>query len=207
MSANAQHFARVVLDAFRDAGLRTDEQVGDAGGPSTTTMGKLRKAAEGLAIKEPRSDTLRRIDAAAGWRANSAQRLWHEGELPDRHDSRPAAPSHLATIDRVETRIERDASGEIVGRVISTASVPGGVSRLEVSYWPGAGRSITTMDLLPAVTGVHRRALEATYMEGGDGDADADARGSAPIAEVNELEAEVEEREAGTNTRRRGAPE
>lgn len=83
MSSNAQKFAATALDAFKAAGHYTDQEVGNAGGPSTTTMTLLRKVANGSSeMREPRSDMLKKIDAAAGWPVGSARLLWERGELP-----------------------------------------------------------------------------------------------------------------------------
>lgn len=85
MSSNAQRFAAEVLAAFRAAGHYTDQEVGDAGGPSTTTMTKLRKVAEGEGeMPEPRGDTYKKIDAAAEWMPGSARALWRDGSIPKR---------------------------------------------------------------------------------------------------------------------------
>lgn len=84
MSSSAQQFAATVLAAFRAAGNHTDQEVGEAGGPSTTTMTMLRKVAEGEGdMPSPRSDTLRKIDRAAGWRTGSARALWVDGADPE----------------------------------------------------------------------------------------------------------------------------
>lgn len=83
MSSNAQRFAETVLAAFKAAGHYTDKEVGDAGGPSTTTLTRLRKVAEeGEPMPPPRGDTLRNIDRAADWPPGSARALWHEGRAP-----------------------------------------------------------------------------------------------------------------------------
>lgn len=83
MSSNPSDFARQVLEAFAAAGHATDEEIGDAGGPSTTTLAKYRKVAAGdMTMSEPRGDVLRRIDQAANWRSGSARALWRGGEAP-----------------------------------------------------------------------------------------------------------------------------
>lgn len=83
MSSNAQRFAAAVLAAFKAAGHYTDQEVGDAGGPSTTTLTKLRKVAdEGASMPPPRSDTLKKIDKAADWEPGSARELWQFGTSP-----------------------------------------------------------------------------------------------------------------------------
>lgn len=94
MSSNPSEFARRVLEAFTAAGHATDEEVGDAGGPSTTTMAKYRKVANGeMTMTEPRGDVLRRIDRAAGWKSGSARALWRQGTEPE-----PPTPSALEAL-------------------------------------------------------------------------------------------------------------
>lgn len=80
MSSKSQRFAEVVLAAFATEGHTTDELVHDAGGPSSTYMTGLRKTAAGAEMKEPRSDTYRRIERAAGWKRGSGRRVWLGGE-------------------------------------------------------------------------------------------------------------------------------
>lgn len=83
MSADAQRFAQVVLAAIRSAGRSTDAEVHRAGGPSTTTMTKLRAAAEGRGtLAEPRSQTWAAIERAANWPPGSARDVWEGGEPP-----------------------------------------------------------------------------------------------------------------------------
>lgn len=85
MSADAQRFASIVLTAFREAGHSTDSEVTRAGGPSTTTMTKLRAAASGHGeLAEPRSQTWRAIDLAADWPSGSARSVWDGGDAPPR---------------------------------------------------------------------------------------------------------------------------
>lgn len=84
MSSNPSEFAKRVLSAFEAAGHATDEEVGDAGGPSTTTLAKYRKVAQGeMTMTEPRGDVMRRIDRAAGWRQGAARQLWRDGRDPE----------------------------------------------------------------------------------------------------------------------------
>ncbi len=93
MSSNAQSFATEVLHGFKAAGCHTDEEIREAGGPSTTTLTKLRKVAEGDGtMPPPRGDTLRKIDRAASWVSGSARALWATGTAPVPHRS-PGMPS------------------------------------------------------------------------------------------------------------------
>lgn len=76
-TVTAQAFAERVLAAFGEVGRWTDSQVGAAGGPSATTMTKLRAVARGEAeMAEPREPTWSKVDRAAGWAPGSARRLW-----------------------------------------------------------------------------------------------------------------------------------
>lgn len=77
MSSQAQDYAKRVLMAFEIAGLYTDEEIKAAGGPSSSTMTKFRRVAEGDDMPEPRGDTHRRIDTALGWPMGSSRELWH----------------------------------------------------------------------------------------------------------------------------------
>lgn len=78
-----KHFAEVVLAHFRARTLHTDAEVKDAGGPSSTWMTNLRKAADGESLKaDPRNDTFKRIDTAAGWSIGSARNLYYHGIEP-----------------------------------------------------------------------------------------------------------------------------
>lgn len=96
MSSQVEMFARRVLQGFLDAGLTTDEEVRAAHGPSTSTMTKLRAAAEkGYQMPEPRGDTYRNIDRAAGWRSGSARALWRTGDQPQVMD--PPGPRRVYT--------------------------------------------------------------------------------------------------------------
>lgn len=96
MSSNPSEFARRVLDAFAAAGHATDEEVGDAGGPSTTTLAKYRKVANGeMTMTEPRGDVMKRIDRVAGWRGGSARALWRQGKEPE---LKPPPPPELAPL-------------------------------------------------------------------------------------------------------------
>lgn len=84
---HAQEFAAAALQAFDDRGLTTDEKVRLGGGPSNTTMTALRKVARGeAAMKQPRSDTMERIERAAGWGAGDGLRLWRHGDYPAPRD-------------------------------------------------------------------------------------------------------------------------
>lgn len=82
MSAESQRFAQLLLARLHRLGLETDREVAEAGGPSTTTMTKIRAAARDpkVALPRPRADGARRIDRAANWAPGSARRVYDGGE-------------------------------------------------------------------------------------------------------------------------------
>lgn len=106
MSADVQRFAQVVLSAFRTAGRSTDSEVSRAGGPSTTTMTKLRAAAKGEPLAEPRSQTWTAIERAANWPPGSARSVWEGGEPPETVLPEGARPIGDPSDDLVEFVIE-----------------------------------------------------------------------------------------------------
>lgn len=94
-----QEFAQAVLDAFEAAGLHTDDELHDARGPSSTTMTKYRKVAAGVeTMKEPRGDSYRAIDRAAGWEPGSARALWRRGARPVPQSEFLSSPKDLAAL-------------------------------------------------------------------------------------------------------------
>lgn len=105
----SQTFARRVIQGFLDAGLLTDWEIGQAGGPSDSYMTALRRAAAGDdAMPEPRRPTQRRIEDAAGWERGSAQRVWDGGE-PKPRIAPELAPKQSARIRGIiETADELD---------------------------------------------------------------------------------------------------
>lgn len=113
MSSEQQHFAQRVLAAFAVAGRHTDREVADARGPSSTTMTMLRKVANGDGtFTTLRSDTLRRIDAAANWSTGSAKEFWINGTEPTRDQtghplSEGRPPVKLAGSDPLDGYLRR----------------------------------------------------------------------------------------------------
>lgn len=78
-----QSFAKRVLSAFEAAGHATDDEVRRAGGPSTTSMTRLRKVADGkLAMGTTRTNMFHGIDEAAQWEYGSARKLLEQGTQP-----------------------------------------------------------------------------------------------------------------------------
>lgn len=79
-----RRFAHAVVDAFHAAGARTDADVARANGPSTSTMTKLRKTAEGQGtMPRPRRTTFEAIDRTARWPAGTAEAVWEGAEPPE----------------------------------------------------------------------------------------------------------------------------
>lgn len=98
-----QEFARVVLAAFKDAGMRSDTDVAQARGPSTTTMSKLRKVADGeVDMTRPRQPTWDAIDRVAKWKPGSAMRVWDGG---DPEPAEPELPPNVRPIGDPENEL------------------------------------------------------------------------------------------------------
>lgn len=78
MSAESHRFARAVLAKFKELRYETDDEIAAAGGPSSSTLTSLRKAAADPSydMKRPRSDSAKRWDAATGWPPGTALRIW-----------------------------------------------------------------------------------------------------------------------------------
>lgn len=122
MSSDAARFARIVLGAFEAAGRTSDTAVAAAGGPSTTTMTKLRHAAKGDAgLAEPRSQTWTAIEKAANWPTGSARRVWDGAD--------PPSPT---TETRIEPVGEDFVQFEISGNFGVRAVVKGPVRDIDV---------------------------------------------------------------------------
>jgi len=172
MSSTPQDFARRVLDAFDKAGHATDEEVGDAGGPSTTTLAKYRKVADGeMSMAEPRGDVLRRIDQAARWKIGSARALWRQGAIPE-----PAG--------NLVRALELGQDPPPLGKPRRFAGMDGYVQYM-------AERLTDVEERLDMLT-----AEIAKIAERGGGDGDADDTGSAaatkmPLRPVSDLEEDV----------------
>lgn len=189
MSANPQHFATVVLDAFRAARLFTVEQIVEAGGPSTTTLTKLRKAAKGSPMARPRGDTMRKIDTAAEWPDGSAMVLWETNELPADADIRAigsgGVPAPEAWIQSSAAEVEQAESGVRYRALTKAVDRAGRESTLELVFTPARDQEIALADLGPVASMAHKEAIRWTYAagtrvsltrdirEGGDGNVDA----------------------------------
>lgn len=171
MSANAQRFAEEVLAAFRAARLFSGVEIAKAGGPSTTTITNLRKAAKGeVELPKPRNDTMRRIEAAAGWRDGSANVLWDTGELPDAELSRAigtgGVPVGSPELNEIASRVEVDQLGDQIVIVTSRGEISGTPTSLEIRYAPGSGREANILDLGGVASSAHRAAAALTYRKG-----------------------------------------
>jgi len=156
----SQQFALRVLAAFDEAGHLTDAEVAEAGGPSSTWMTRLRKAASGeVEIAEPRGDTLRRIELAAGWERGSAREVYRGGEP-------------IPALDPESAREEARASGRLIGSPPRRPSV-----RYDYDY----GFETFVERLYDRVRDLERRVdrLESTFREGG-GEHDRSAANQMP---------------------------
>lgn len=73
-----EQFRDTIVDRAEELGLTSDEKVKAAGGPSSSTMTKIRRADP----TTPRGDTFDRLDKALQWIGGSARRLWFGGVAP-----------------------------------------------------------------------------------------------------------------------------
>lgn len=78
MSADLQRFGKAVLDRRVHELDRTQANVAEHGGPSTTTLTKI----EAGLPPEPSAATLRRLDAGLDWEPGSARALLYNGTPP-----------------------------------------------------------------------------------------------------------------------------
>lgn len=67
---DAERFRDIVMARVKKLGL-TSDKIARTGGPSTTTMSKIRKADPKL----PRGDTYEKLDKALRWKEGSARRV------------------------------------------------------------------------------------------------------------------------------------
>jgi len=75
MTLEGERFRDAVTSRAKELGRRTDALLAAAGGPSTTTMTKLRHG-----DYRPRRDTMEKFDTALQWEPGSAWRVWNGGE-------------------------------------------------------------------------------------------------------------------------------
>jgi hypothetical protein len=73
-----EKFRDTIIERADQLGLTSDDKVKAAGGPSSSTMTKLRRADP----TTPRGDTFDRLDKALQWTGGSARRLWFTGVTP-----------------------------------------------------------------------------------------------------------------------------
>lgn len=74
---DAERFRDIVMGRIEHLGL-TSDQIARSGGPSTTTMSKIRKADP----TPPRGDTYGKLDEALRWKKGSARRVARFGGDP-----------------------------------------------------------------------------------------------------------------------------
>lgn len=110
MSQESKRFARIVLARFKELGFEHDDEIADAGGPSSTTMTNVRKAERDAAytLPRPRRDSAKRYDRAARWEVGSARRVYDGGEptpiLPG------VSPEESRQLDVLRTHIAESAA-------------------------------------------------------------------------------------------------
>lgn len=120
--------AERIIEALESAGLTTDARIGAVGGPSTTTMSKIRSAQLGAQGVRVRSDTLTAIDQAMDWLPGSTRRLIQTGVMPKRQLEIPAAapevtPTRLEALEaRLAVAEERLATAEALLRQAKATS-------------------------------------------------------------------------------------
>lgn len=103
--SDLERFAEIVKLRREDLGL-TQDQMGDYGGPSTTTMTKVENAGDGV----PAQVTLRKLDAALKWEPGSARRTLAGGEPTEIVEPAPPAPSR-------RNRFEDLSTSELIGLI------------------------------------------------------------------------------------------
>lgn len=166
----------------RQLGL-TQPEIHQRGGPSAALVRQVEKGAYSASMQ---ATVKRGYEVALRWAPHSIDELLSGGEpTPLSEDDGWPSPSQIRPdrdgIVSVYVSAERDADG-----VVSVSAVSEGVSdadstesRMELRYWPGAGRTVSASELAPIVGNAHRAALRATEpdqqsrREGGDGDGDS----------------------------------
>lgn len=88
-------------------------------------MTKLRAASQGGPLAEPRSQTWEAIEAAAGWPAGAARRVWEGGDPPS-----PATPA-VRTIGATERDNDDLIEIEVKGTRGVSAVVKGSVRNMD----------------------------------------------------------------------------
>jgi hypothetical protein len=95
MSLEGERLRDAVTSRAKEIGRRTDALLAAAGGPSTTTMTKLRHG-----DYRPRHDTMEKFDTALKWEPGSAWRVWNGGEpTPDGTRQRSGADDGLVEFE------------------------------------------------------------------------------------------------------------
>lgn len=120
MSSQRERFRDVVLARAESIGLTSDAQIVAAGGPSTSTLTKIRALAT-----DPRGDVLRRFDVALQWPQGSALRLWRDGvEPPNLAATSLEDFTDVELVDELARRIRQREEGEHGGNTAPTKPAP-----------------------------------------------------------------------------------
>lgn len=105
-ASKGAQFAATVISRFKELGLETDEDISRAGGPSSTTMTKMRAVVNDDAdMARPRGDTRRRIETAAKWAPGSALAVW-EGGSPTAQEDVSGDPGFTTWADMQNPRYD-----------------------------------------------------------------------------------------------------
>lgn len=127
MSSQREKFRDVVLARAEELGLTSDARIVAAGGPSTSTMTKIRALGT-----DPRGDVLQRLDSAMRWPTGSALRLWRDG----------VAPSITAT-SSLEDFTDVELVDELARRIRQREDVGIDDSSAATRQAPGSGATVT----------------------------------------------------------------
>lgn len=123
MSLEGERFCDAVMSRAMELGRRTDALLAAAGGPSTTTMTKLRQG-----DYRPRHDTMEKFDTALKWEPGSAWRVWNGGAPT------PNGTRHRSGVDNGVVEFEltgqRGVHVVVKGPVKERAALEASVARL-----------------------------------------------------------------------------
>lgn len=132
MSSQREWFRDGVLARADELGLTSDALIGAAGGPSTSTMTKIRALAT-----DPRGDVLRKLDAALQWPAGSAHRLWRDGVAPHAGE-RPLLGDYtdVQLADELARRLRQREDGGHGGDTAATSTAGPRPAAVTTGPWP-----------------------------------------------------------------------
>src|SRR5690349_11627881 len=120
MTLEGERFRDAVTSRAKELGRRTDALLAAAGGPSTTTMTKVRHG-----DYRPRRDTMEKFDTALKWELGSAWRVWNGGEpTPSEAGYRWGANNKIVEFELSNQRgVHVVVTGPVKERAVLEASV------------------------------------------------------------------------------------